>query len=877
MSIQKTPVLHLVTVLWGEDYADLFCRLTLRSLLAPGNLPAMAGKVDLHYFIYTTVEDGARIKQSTEWSRLQTLATLHLESLPPPSSQTPSQAQNFDRVSTMHLLASNAAAHVGAHISFLVPDCLYSDGSIGGLLPYILNPEVPAVMTLGLRTNREGTLRCLADSLEAPDPVLQVSPRACVALALENLHEVERAMIWGENEHSTHLSHTYFRLDHDGLLAYCWHLHPILVKPGRSDLATSVGTIDGGKYLAAVVSNRDKIVVITDTDQFFSLEVSPAAHRVGQHIQGPMNLRSLAKWARYQGHGVYRQFFETPIWVHTTTSDTEQRQKQYVQELVTSAVIRPTLSVSKQAGLFMRIAAVVAFLRKKLASPPRRAIARVRAAVKRRSVAAARRAAVGLLRRSPAVRRVAVKAGQMALALGDGDVSRTLLRRQEILAIDLLRHGQTGDAEAWLRPLLTKPDTSLPELAHELFHAAKSKLDGGDLGAAQKLFSLSLEARDTPDSAFYLALVTTLAKLKAEAAERAQTFLNEHESAERFVFSAVVWGNDYIDNFMQYTVRTLFAPGNLPALSDARSYFSIVTTPSGADRIRQSSGFSLLSRYTTVVFFCFPEELTQPFHSSKPNADFYRLYGALDHTSIHFARALKAGIFFIVVDGLLSNNSISNLRRYLREGYDICANASIVSNREDLLPELARRYQNHEAIDISARDLANIGLIHRHNYITQRLVVSDNYDFDKYPRELYFPTADGLIVHALYQHPLVISARAICEDIDFDYYVVDANLMGKILDRPDKFSRLKVVTDSNDVYVANYAPAGRKFDSTGKPLDVNAFTDVHLHSLPVHHYIWEHQQLIHCDTMLRTHVDPAEVARTFLTSLRKKMKRTGRI
>ena len=277
-----------------------------------------------------------------------------------------------------------------------------------------------------------------------------------------------------------------------------------------------------------------------------------------------------------------------------------------------------------------------------------------------------------------------------------------------------------------------------------------------------------------------------------------------------------------------------------------------------------------------MVFFTFPEELTKPFHYAAPTSNFYRLYGALDHTSIHFARALHSNIFFLVVDGVLSGNTISGLRQALNDGYDICANASIVSERETLLPALDERFGTDCVIDLPARELANIGFAHRHHYISQRLVVQENNDFDKYPRELYFPTPEGLVVHALYQHPLVISANAICSDIIFDYYVVDANLMARILDNPSKFKRLKVITDSSEAYVANFAPAGRKFDSTSKPLNVDDFISVHHYSQPIHHYIWKHRQLIRLDTQLRSHVDPQKTADEFLAALIKELGRIGR-
>jgi hypothetical protein len=875
MPTSNTPVLHLVTVLWGSEYADLFCRITLRSLMAPGNIPALIDKIKLNYFVYTTNEDAQRIQQDPTWHRLQALATVHFKTLPP-SDQT----EKFALVSEMHLLASNEAARDGAYISYLVPDCVYSDGSIGGLWAYIKDGDVQAVMTLGMRTKRESTLRTLETNYGDEPHTLQISPRDCVALALDNLHEVERAMFWGENEHTTHLSHTYFYLNERSLLAYCWHLHPILVKPKRSDLVSRVGTIDGGRYLDAVIDSWDQVVVIRDSDQFFSLEVSADLHTVGKHLAGPVSVRELAKWARYRGHGIYREFFQTPIWVHAESPEAGDVQlRDRTKYLITKTVVEPVLYLSRFSYLFARKAQVVKWLRAHKSLALHQRLLKVRVGTRRYAKRVALMIFSKLFRHSPLARKLAMKLGSFALAhqTKDMDDASHLLERQTSLVVDLIRNCTLSEATPLIHRLSGNPNADLPKISQELFTVAMARLNSGNLIESCEYFDLSIKTYRTPDNKFYFELVTSLIALKKEAEDRAAAYISQQGEGERFVFSAVVWGSDYIDNFMQYTVRTMLAPGNLPSLNEKNKYFSIVTTPAGAERIRQSTVYSHLELHITVEFFIFPETLTKPFNSSRPTTDFYRLYGALDHTSIHFARALKAHIFFIVVDGLLSNNSISSLRKYLDSGYDICANASIVSDREFLLPEMSKRYEDKDVIDISARELANIGFTHRHHYISQRLVVAENKDFDKYPRELYFPTQDGLIVHALYQHPLVISARAICEDIDFDYYVVDANLMGKILDAPEKFPRLKVITDSDDVYVANYAPAGRKFESTGRALHINDFVAVHHYSLPVHHYIWNHRQLIRCDTMLRTHLEPQKTAETFLLALKKELRKIGKL
>lgn len=423
-----------------------------------------------------------------------------------------------------------------------------------------------------------------------------------------------------------------------------------------------------------------------------------------------------------------------------------------------------------------------------------------------------------------------------------------------------------GSAEATDK---SAPQDIASAASETLSQRALIELDKGNLDGAHKLSKLALELCDSPDNRFYKTLLTSLVDLKRQAEELAPLLRQKHENQTRNVFSAVVWGDEYIDYFMAYTVRSLLAAGNLPALSDQLATFAIMTTPGGAERIRAHPSFPALQANSTLAFFLFPDELTQRFHYSRPDFDFYRLYGALDHTAIHLARALEANIFFVVVDGVVSNNTLRTLRGYIEQGFDICANASIVSKRETFTPELDRRYGESGPIEINARDLANLGFEYRHDYISQRLVIASNTNFDKYPRELYFPTPDGLVVHALYQHPLVVSARAIGKDIKFDYFIVDSKLMARIFDDPRDFEKLKVIVDSDEAYVANFAPGSRAFDTTGRALDTNDFVAVHLQSEPIHHYIWKHRQLIRCDTDLRTHLDPEKVAVTLLDAIRK--------
>jgi hypothetical protein len=74
------------------------------------------------------------------------------------------------------------------------------------------------------------------------------------------------------------------------------------------------------------------------------------------------------------------------------------------------------------------------------------------------------------------------------------------------------------------------------------------------------------------------------------------------------VIGSIVWGEAYVEKFMNYNVPSLLAKGNIPSLGRRRRIVhSIVTTDADRERIVAHPAFKQLRRYAHVVFTCFPE------------------------------------------------------------------------------------------------------------------------------------------------------------------------------------------------------------------------------------------------------------------------------
>ena len=188
---------------------------------------------------------------------------------------------------------------------------------------------------------------------------------------------------------------------------------------------------------------------------------------------------------------------------------------------------------------------------------------------------------------------------------------------------------------------------------------------------------------------------------------RGKEYRARHRDEEVYVMGAIVWGDEFIENFMQYNLRSMLAPGNLPALGERGSVvFSIITNPAGELRIRRHPVFAQLSRLADIEFSHIPEALLSYLRADYLSSHFYIFYGIVDHCSIFFAQGANAHLFMIPVDAIVAQGSLDAMARYGREGFGCCGGGNIVAESETFLPALARALRpraGHRHLECRAR------------------------------------------------------------------------------------------------------------------------------------------------------------------------------
>jgi hypothetical protein len=86
------------------------------------------------------------------------------------------------------------------------------------------------------------------------------------------------------------------------------------------------------------------------------------------------------------------------------------------------------------------------------------------------------------------------------------------------------------------------------------------------------------------------AFIDFCAREYALCQQRGEALRASHPDRDIFTLGFIVWGREYVDNFLRYGLRSMLSKGNLPALStQGQVVFSIVTDVAGEAQIRSIS------------------------------------------------------------------------------------------------------------------------------------------------------------------------------------------------------------------------------------------------------------------------------------------------
>ena len=126
------------------------------------------------------------------------------------------------------------------------------------------------------------------------DGGIAVPPREMSELGLAHLHPISSSHCWDSDFFNTHPSHLYWKIEGEGLLARCFHLHPILVRP--ADQVNFRKTIDDD-YIVHACPDPKTIHIVTDSDEICAFSMTPRDVKIGNERPHHSSAAYVAWWS----------------------------------------------------------------------------------------------------------------------------------------------------------------------------------------------------------------------------------------------------------------------------------------------------------------------------------------------------------------------------------------------------------------------------------------------------------------------------------------------------------------------------------------------------------------------------------------------------
>src|SRR5262249_10028925 len=177
-------------------------------------------------------------------------------------------------------------------------------------------------------------------------------------------------------------------------------------------------------------------------------------------------------------------------------------------------------------------------------------------------------------------------------------------------------------------------------------------------------------------------------------------------TSQKYVIVLPVWGEQYLERFLQYGLPTQLAPGNLPSMPTG-SHYRIFTLSHDARMLRKSAIFGRLRRLIPTSI-----HLIDDFDLS----DSVGAMCECHMQALEEANRRNAVLVILHPDTIWSDGSFERMNRLVCSGKRAVMIACPRIDADTALPELRERYllRDGTAIRGNSRQLVELGLRHLH-------------------------------------------------------------------------------------------------------------------------------------------------------------------
>lgn len=268
---------YFSVVVWGARYRRYLVDLLLRSLLAPGNIPALKPTRNSKFLVATPRADWNALQSEPVFRRLTTFVEPVWLEIAPPAGDEPKMLT----MSRGHELIATQAFRDAAYGVYLTPDLILSDGSVAALERHV-EAGRRVVLAVAIRFAQEAMLSALErEGYMDPSSSLAIGSRPLMRLALAHLHSETLRYEFDRPWLSNFPISVWWRvLNGDGILVHSFSWAPLVVDYAaltRHDTETFREWTLDGDYIYRNFPDPVDVYVVTDSDEISLVSFTPEA------------------------------------------------------------------------------------------------------------------------------------------------------------------------------------------------------------------------------------------------------------------------------------------------------------------------------------------------------------------------------------------------------------------------------------------------------------------------------------------------------------------------------------------------------------------------------------------------------------------------
>ncbi len=261
-------------------------------------------------------------------------------------------------------------------------------------------------------------------------------------------------------------------------------------------------------------------------------------------------------------------------------------------------------------------------------------------------------------------------------------------------------------------------------------------------------------------------------------------------SPARYHIITPVWGARYVDRFLELTLPTLLAPGNLPSLPANKCLYQIFTCSEDRERLIRAPAFKRLEKLMPVSIRRI---------DGMPGEHPYSTMSACHERGMRESKGIDAAFVFSPPDHVWADGAFRAMLRLLASGKRAVLVAALRMRAAEQPSEEVKQHAigwQKSVVQIPPRTLVRTFLRYLHPLAIAHLcpVADSPYDGNRSPGSYYWDvTGHGLLVRCCHPHVMVVWPLVPGASIDttFDHEFVR-------LSCPD-YQQVHVVTDSDEI------------------------------------------------------------------------------